>query len=450
MAQVAFVSSGPRTAIFKAVADNLSALGHEIFWIITGSNEVKSIIAPYSNVLDISIISDTSEDNLKLLDEYSEMSVNGIIASDRILCKKGESFALKYLSSCFSRIHEYIKNNSIEIIFGEATWANELVCAAVCRMVGIPYLAPSTVRYPSDRFAFFKGIFQSRLAGEAKVVDIQKGRELHAKFLLGQEKPFYMSLPEKDNPSLFIKHFKRHIRRDVNDLTVPSVYSLVLDKIRSVLSMYPSGDVPEGRYVYLPLHVSPEASVDVLGPYNRDAAVFVSNVSRALPYGVSLVVKGHPNQVKSTKFYKRISRIPSVRFVDKHIDSLWLIKNAEAVISVSGTACYEAALFGVPAFNFTDMFYNELTSVKKCTTHEELYSVLKNLSKDENSSESVIEFLAKLYALSYKGFAEGKAVRADALSEQNISDVTAGFIDIIEFYSSPKSATAASMCSRFI
>jgi len=176
----------------------------------------------------------------------------------------------------------------------------------------------------------------------------------------------------------------------------------------------------------------------------------VSNVSRALPYGVSLVVKGHPNQVKSTKFYKRISRIPSVRFVDKHIDSLWLIKNAEAVISVSGTACYEAALFGVPAFNFTDMFYNELTSVKKCTTHEELYSVLKNLSKDENSSESVIEFLAKLYALSYKGFAEGKAVRADALSEQNISDVTAGFIDIIEFYSSPKSATAASMCSRFI
>ncbi|MGD9807712.1 MAG: hypothetical protein AB7E76_08280 [Deferribacterales bacterium] len=450
MARVAFVSNGLRTALFKAVADNLSASGHEIFWIITGSDEVKSIVAPYSHVLDISIITDTSEESLQLLDKYSEISVNGIIASDRILSKKDADFAHRYLASCFSNIHDFIISNKIEIVFGEATWANELVCAAVCRMCSTPYLAPSTVRHPSDRFAFFEGVFQSRPAGRAETIDISKGRELYAKFMAGTAKPFYMLRPKKNNLKLLIKHIKRHIRMDVYDMTVPSLYKLIADKVRTAVSVYPSSGMPKGRYVYMPLHVSPEASVDVLGGFHMDAVAFVSNVSRALPYGVELAVKGHPNQMQPTKFYKAISRIPSVRLVDKCADSIGLIKDAEAVVSVSGTACYEAGLLGVPAFTFADMFFNLLPSVKKCTSYEELYSVLKNLSKDENCTESAIAFLSSLYGLTYKGYAESETVFADALSEQNISDVTAGFIDIIEFYSSSKSATAASMCSRFI
>lgn len=450
MSRIAFVSSGPRTLIFKAVADRLQTSGHEIFWIITGSDEVKNIITSDAVFVDISIIINASEDTLYLLDKHSEISVNGIIASDRILSKKSAGFAHKYLAGSFHQIHDFLTKNSIDIVFGEATWAGELVSAAVCRMLKIPYLAPVTVRYPSERFAFFEGVFQKKPVGYMNILDMVNAKDLYNLFLTLKTSPHYMIRLKKNNLKLFIKHLKRHLRRDVYDMTVPSLYSLVKSKIFAKLRTSPSGSVPDGRYVLLPLHVAPEASVDVLGGYHRDTLTFIRNVSRALPYGVKLAVKDHPIQTRSSRFYKDISKIPAVVLVGGNENSLELIRNAEAVVSISGTACYEAGLLGVPAFTFADVYFNELPTVKKCTSYEELHSVLKNVRKSETGSEREIAFLAKLYSISYEGYVSIEAASADVLGEQNISNVTAGFLDIIKYYSSPKSATADSICSKLI
>jgi hypothetical protein len=455
LSNVAFVSNGWRTATFKAVADRIDALGHEVFWITTGSKVLNNLIAPKYKYLDLSNISKADKACLSEFEGFSDISVNGIISSDRILSAIPESKARQYIASCYSKLNEYIKVNNISIVFGEATWAHEIVAAAVCRKNNIPYIVPVTMRYPSDRFMFFEGVFQNTPIDTGRIIDIVEGKRLYDEFISGGNVPFYMDLPKRNNVKMFLRHLKRHIVRDVYDYTVPSVWSLVRDKIADRINSMLSDvdalpDRPSGDYVYLPLHRSPEASVDILNGYCMDQVEFVRNVSRSLPAGLKLVVKEHPSQFRGRAFYKKLKSIPSVELINRHADSHVLIRGAKAVVSVSGTACYEAGLYGVSAFTFADMSYNELASVKKCTSYEDLYSVLKNVNNTEIQSGQAVAYLSKMLACSYKGFAESETVYADALNEQNISYITVGFIDIIKYYSSSKSATADSMCSRLI
>jgi len=415
---------------------------------------IRSLITSSGHILDISTLTGICSDSLSRLDKYSEISVNAIIASDRILSTKTEDVALSYLAGSFQNIEKYLVENRIEMVFGEATWAGEFVCAAVCRMLDIPYLVPATVRYPSGRFAFFEGIFQKAPIDTKRIVDMSKGRKLYSDFISRKIQPFYLNKPKSNLLYSLYRHLVRCTKGDGADMTMPSFLDLVGQRVsktcRKCNSSKYISKLQSGRYVYLPLHVEREASIDVLGGYYRSMEEFVRNVSRAMPYGVSLVVKEHEGCYRKPKFYKTISSIPGVKLVRSDMDSHSLIKNAEAVISVSGTACYEAGLFGVDAYTFADMYFNALPSVKKCTSYEELYSVLKNVSKSESASESIVAFLSKLYSVSFEGYAESETVYADALSDQNVSNVTIGFNEVIDYYSSSKSATADSICSRFI
>lgn len=224
--KIAFVCNHRRTATFKRVAERLERSGHKAFWISTGSGLVKDILASVeeSKVVDISIFSDVDLGALADLERYSEISVNGMIASDRVLRTKPYSVALAYISCAYLKIRNFLVNNNVEIVFGEATWGGELVCAAVCRELGIPFLKPVTIRCPSGRFAFFEGVFLREPVATGKTVDISVGQELYDSFVTRWKKPFYMNLPRKSLIKSFCYHAVRHLRGDVNDMTMPSFF----------------------------------------------------------------------------------------------------------------------------------------------------------------------------------------------------------------------------------
>lgn len=429
--RIAFVGNHLRTAVFCRVADNLLASGHDIFWIATGSHSMRDLLSSYSDVVDVSGVDRIDTEAILAIEKHSVMAVKDIVASDRILSKKSEKFSLGYISNVFSKVHNLIKSNDIQIVFGEATWAHELVIASVCRMLGVRYLVPSTVRYPSERFAFFEGVYQKRLFETSNVADIETGRELFNRFMKGGNKPFYMNKPERSFISALGYHICRYLKGDTKDMTVPSFVNLVKDKLRDRRAL-PVLPLPE-RYVYLPLQVQPEASVDVLGFSYADQYEFVKNVAKCLPEGVKLAVKEHPNR----KSRLDVCSIPNVVMVGG--DSLDIIRGAEAVVSVSGTACYEAGLLGVPAYIFSEMFFCDLPTVSFCNSYEELRLSLKN--KPEPDEGCVVSFLADLYANSYEGYCESPAVYADALSKENISNLIYAFEDVIDIYTKKSAST---------
>lgn len=444
--RIAFAGNHRRTELFAAAAELLESRGHSVFWVSTGSRRMRSLLAPYAGrVLDVSKYGSADCAELTLLRKNSPLTVREIIAADRILRRKSEDTALSYISSVFSSVSNFIHENSIDIFFSEATWAHELAAAAACSYRGIPFLAPVCVRYPSGRFAFFKGIFQSEFVRTSDAADMNEGSRLYKRFLEQGNRPFYMQPRHKYILGPLAYHIKRYMTGDTSDMTVPSLADLIKKGVKTRVSAPVHPDRPGGEYVCLPLQCRPEATLDVLGGAYRDVYQLIKSAADALPEGLTLAVREHPKQPSSPELYRRASKLPGVEMVSLSSDWHGLIKNASAVISVSGTACYEAGLYGIPAVSFADMFFNGLPTVKKCAGYEHLKSDLEDVMGRKPDSEAAVKFLAELYSASYEGYAESPDTYPDALSPDNVKKIADAFEDVINYYSSSKSATADSI-----
>ena len=59
------------------------------------------------------------------------------------------------------------------------------------------------------------------------------------------------------------------------------------------------------------------------------------------------------------------SSVRNIVLVDEKADSHDIIRRSRAIISVSGTMAYEAALMGIPSLTFGDVFFNRLPGCRK-------------------------------------------------------------------------------------
>ena len=105
-----------------------------------------------------------------------------------------------------------------------------------------------------------------------------------------------------------------------------------------------------GRYVYLPLQVQPEATIDVLSPYFSNQIELARLIALSLPGDTTLVVKEHPLMLdkRSPSFHDKLSRMPNVKLVDYHVSNEKLIKNSRLIIAAGATVLAEAAFYYIP------------------------------------------------------------------------------------------------------
>ena len=124
-------------------------------------------------------------------------------------------------------------------------------------------------------------------------------------------------------------------------------------------------DVKE-KYIYFSLHYEPEATVSARG-LMESQIVALRILSQLLPEGWKLYVKEHPHQFKynermlyayplatfkSIRFYEEILAIPNVVLLHTKLPSDILIRNSQAVASLSGTAFGEAVAMKKPILLF--------------------------------------------------------------------------------------------------
>ncbi|OZC03415.1 hypothetical protein [Rubricoccus marinus] len=118
------------------------------------------------------------------------------------------------------------------------------------------------------------------------------------------------------------------------------------------------------RYAFFPLHSEPEIALHLYAPYCVDQAAVVRNVAQSLPVGVALYVKEHPAMAsagwRSLSFYNELARTPNVYLVDGNAQEL--VAKSEAVITITGTPGWEAAIAGKPVLTLGEVFYNALSS----------------------------------------------------------------------------------------
>lgn len=118
---------------------------------------------------------------------------------------------------------------------------------------------------------------------------------------------------------------------------------------------------PTGAYDFFPLHFSPESSINVPAPYYIDQTRVVDRILLERQDNRALVLKEHPAMFgfRDGGFYDSLIRRPFVHFVHRTTPSYQLIKNANTVYSVTGTACLEAFFFGVNWVQFGENFLSD-------------------------------------------------------------------------------------------
>ena len=103
---------------------------------------------------------------------------------------------------------------------------------------------------------------------------------------------------------------------------------------------------PNLNYIYYPLHVDPEASTMVLSPFHTNQLAIIESLAKNIPPHFYLVVKEHFPMIgfRPKGFYQKIQSLPKVKLIHPGFDQFSIIKYANIVSSITGTAGLEALL----------------------------------------------------------------------------------------------------------
>jgi len=105
------------------------------------------------------------------------------------------------------------------------------------------------------------------------------------------------------------------------------------------------------RFIYFPLQVTPEASINTPAPYYVDQMRAIDALRIAMPPDCALIVKEHWAGIgfRSFDFVRKLRRLPGLLVAKYTINSRELIRRASLTCAVTGTAAFEAFLLGRPA-----------------------------------------------------------------------------------------------------
>jgi len=203
------------------------------------------------------------------------------------------------------------------------------------------------------------------------------------------------------NISRYIKWFAAEIkkiilsRQDRYDYSYTRLWGKIKDQtrrklrnLRGVADLYDAVDLNE-NFVFFPLHFEPEFALSLFAPFFTDQIYLIKQIAKSLPLTYKLYVKEHPGMVeyRPRKYYQEIKKIPNVRLINAKISGFEIIPKAKLITTITGTAGWEGLLLGKPVITFGEIFYNRLSSVKRCKNIDELPGLIRerlnNFSYDE-------------------------------------------------------------------
>lgn len=444
--KICFIANYNKTYLFDAVASNLVAHGMDVCWIVVNQKLRDFLVAQYGShaVLYLS-----KDDVTHAREPVGNFRLNELVYGDRTL-RHQIRWAYSFLNNIQQPVYEFLKRHGVKFVFGEITWAHEIL---IHRLVNARqelmaiYYCPHTVRMPNGRFGFFSDEYQSALARipappEEQSVEIppsiqvkkpdylrlndqklQKARTVKAR-LARLKRYFTMENIDPADPTLIVNRWL--------SLKISATEEINRELYRLVPKVNFDESLASRDYVFLGLHKQPEASIDVIGRYYEDQYTNIVNIWRALPDDWWLLVKEHSNAVgdRAWPFYHKIRRLRNVVLVDEAADSHDIIRRARAVVTVSGTIAYEAALMGKPSLTFADVFFNRLAGCQKISIDDLRSNSIADLIQpiDDNA---ITLFSNWILEHSAEGIISDPISNPTSMSPENIQRVSKAFARVI-------------------
>ena len=429
---ICFIGNFYKTPVYQAIADGLAACEITTYWISYNRDEYEFLVSSYGDervlLLDRRYIENNDSEMV------GDFKINEIVFGDRVW-KYDKKNGISYLANVQSALYNFIKSNEIRIIFGEATMSLEILASRMCRQcaeLNCHYYSPMGTRIPSGRFFFF--------SDEKFTNVVPKSGHLHLddeSIKIKVEHPQYLKvnerlLREKMSLSGNLDRLKHFITNDHVERNNPAVITNRFTRLKVVgrqiinqhrydsLKREDEDYLSNKKYVLFGFHVQPEASVDVCGRDFENQSEVVLNIWRQLPPRWILALKEHTNGIgnRSVRFFKELQKYPGIALMNESLDSHTLTKNAQLVVTNTGTMALEAALMGVPAVTLSKTVFNCLPYCMHATWQDfERFDNLEALISHIRLNGSGVEAYEELVNRhSYPG------VLSDVVSTPNILD----------------------------
>lgn len=159
------------------------------------------------------------------------------------------------------------------------------------------------------------------------------------------------------------------------------------------------------KYVLFPLHQEPERSLLLTAPYFTNQLETIRHVAKSLPPGYRLYVKEHYSQSlrewREINYYKKILEIPNVKLFHPSSSMEELIKKSSLVITVSGTAAFEANFYEKPSIVFSEMGFSKLSSVFLVNSITQLPSIIRTALNQTVNLNELNQYVSQLENTSF-------------------------------------------------
>lgn len=208
-----------------------------------------------------------------------------------------------------------------------------------------------------------------------------------------QRKYFKYSYQTQNPLSSYYSLFKRQIIKKIRYLNGNNLFESPIE-----------GE----KYFLFPLQMKPESSTSVLARHYCDDIAVIKNIAFNIPFGYKLYVKEHFVNYGNLPFsyYKELRKIPNVRLIHSSENTMNLVRNCKALITLTSTMGFEALLLNKKVIAFGNVFYECHPNCIKLNNYDNLFEILSNINNvkyDIETNEINKRFLAAYYNVTYPG-----------------------------------------------
>ena len=157
--------------------------------------------------------------------------------------------------------------------------------------------------------------------------------------------------------------------------------------------------IEDEPFVYFPMGSDPEASTLLAAPLQNNQVEIIKQIAKSIPIEYKLYVKEHPFQEqrnwRDIINYEEIMEIPNVKLLHPTVKINEIYKKCSLVVTVAGTAGFEAAFYGKPSIIFSkNLNYSIMPSVFQVGQIDDLPTLIRTSLKTKVEFSDVNKFVS--------------------------------------------------------
>ena len=346
-------------------------------------------------------------------------TIRGMVQGDRVLRGRPESESLGYATLLACRIRKTLDELKPDVVLGSFDSLHASLSLAVSKSLGIPWVAMAFPVIPNNLTGFCMGVTPDTLVPIVRSNDDVLRR--HAAEIMWTVRSKRHQVLAYRPPASFQQRMQqfllygRNLARRVvrsQDLGVdrfvyPTAGERLADIIRRSINhlRLPTEKMltapPDTRFVFFPLQMAPESSIDTWAPFYQNQLAFIAQLSLAVPADLQFVVKLHfsdPDNYSRSRLLQ-LMQLPGLRIARPDASSHAFLKQATLVVGIQGTACLEAALLGKPVLLFGDSPYQHFPRTERAMRPDEVHQQIRRmLELPPPSDEEIVKAFAAYMA----------------------------------------------------